>query len=115
MPRRKNNEVREIPEKEKLLASEIYKKFKDAMVAKASYTERWFTYLNAWNNSLFEKQYLPAYKTNHVSNFIYSSIESMRPVLFDQQIVFILLQLELALLCSPISLKRIGKVMLMVK
>lgn len=84
MPRNINNEVREIPEKEKLLASEIYKKFKDAMVAKASYTERWFTYLNAWNNSLFEKQYLPAYKTNHVSNFIYSSIESMRPVLFDQ-------------------------------
>ena len=29
MPRKKNNEVREIPEKEKLLASEIYKKFKD--------------------------------------------------------------------------------------
>lgn len=85
MPKKKKVEIKEIPEKEKLLASEIYKKFRDAMVAKSSYTERWFTYLNAWDNSLFEKNnHLPSYKTNHVSNFIYSTIESMRPVLFDQ-------------------------------
>ena len=77
-------EPKEIPEKEKLLASDISRKFKDAMVAKSSYTERWFTYLNAWDNSLYEKQgAVPSYKTNHVSNFIYSSIESMRPILFD--------------------------------
>ena len=60
------------------------KKFREAMLAKQSYTERWFTYLNAWNNSLYENQNTPSYKTNHVSNFVYSTIESMRPVLFDQ-------------------------------
>lgn len=54
------------------------------MLAKAPYTERWLQYLNAWNNSLYENQHTPSYKTNHVSNFIYSTIESMRPVLFDQ-------------------------------
>lgn len=76
--------VHEIPEKEKLLASTVYQKFRDAMIAKAPYTERWLKYLNAWNNSLYENQHMPSYKTNHVSNFIYSTIESMRPVLFDQ-------------------------------
>ena len=46
------------------------KKFREAMLAKQSYTERWFTYLNAWNNSLYENQNTPSYKTNHVSNLL---------------------------------------------
>lgn len=77
------NKPKEISDKDKKLASEVYKKFRDAMVAKASYTDRWFQYLNAWNNTLYENQVVPSYRTNHVSNFIYSTIESMRPVLFD--------------------------------
>lgn len=80
----KKKRNKEIPQFEKNLASDILKKFREAMLAKQSYTERWFTYLNAWNNSLYEKQDMPSYKTNHVSNFVYSTIESMRPVLFDQ-------------------------------
>lgn len=70
-------------EHEKRLASWTYTKFKDAMVAKQPYTERWMKYLSAWNNELYEDRHLPSYRTNHVSNFIYSSIESMRPILFD--------------------------------
>lgn len=65
------------------LSSYVYKRFKDAVVAKAPYTEKWMTYLSAWNGDLFENKHLPSYRTNHVSNFIYSSIESMRPILFD--------------------------------
>lgn len=61
----------------------VYKKFKDAVVAKAPFTERWMTYLSAWDGSLYENQNVPSYRTQHVSNFIYSSIESMRPILFD--------------------------------
>ena len=71
-------------EKDKRLASKMMKLFKDAMLAKESYTARWLTYLNAWDNSLYTEQHVPSYRTNHVSNFIYSTIESMRPVLFDQ-------------------------------
>ena len=63
-------------EKEKNLASKMMKLFKDAMLAKEDYTARWLTYLNAWDNSLYENQSTPSYKTNHVSNFIYSTIES---------------------------------------
>lgn len=59
-------------------------RFKEAMIAKEPYTTRWLTYLNAWDNSLFENQPAPSYKTNHVSNFIYASIENMRPILFDK-------------------------------
>ena len=61
-----------------------YQKFREAMVAKEPFTSRWLEYLNAWDNSLFENNSTPSYKTNHVSNFIYSTIESMRPILFDQ-------------------------------
>lgn len=64
------------------------------MVAKEPYTKRWFTYLNAWNNVLYEKGSSVPYKTNHVSNFIYSTIESMRPVLFDQNPKFEALPLD---------------------
>lgn len=59
-------------------------KFREALIAKEPYTSRWMNYLNAWDNTLYEDTLTPSYKTNHVSNFIYSTIESMRPVLFDQ-------------------------------
>lgn len=79
----KKKKKEELLEEEKKLASWTYSKFRDAMIAKQPYTERWMKYLNAWNNDLYEKQDKPSYRTNHVSNFIYSSIESMRPILFD--------------------------------
>lgn len=78
---KKNEAKRE--EREKRIASWTYSKFMDAMVAKQPYVERWMKYYNAWSNDLYEKQHLPSYRTNHMSNFIYSSIESMRPILFD--------------------------------
>lgn len=82
--KKKNKQaIPEIPEEEKKLASWTHQKFKEAMLAKAPYTDRWLQYLNAWDNSLYENIHSPSYKTNHASNFIYSSIESMRPVLFD--------------------------------
>ena len=83
-----------MPTDEKGLASWANQKFKEAMVAKEPYTKRWFTYLNAWNNALYEKSTGIAYKTNHVSNFIYSTIESMRPIMFDQNPKFEALPLD---------------------
>jgi len=79
----RKSDIKEIPDKEKKLAADCLQRFKDAMLAKAPYTERWLEYLNAWDNSLYEQQNGPSYKTNHVSNFVYSTIESMRPILFD--------------------------------
>jgi hypothetical protein len=85
MPKNKSKKSEdELREEEKRLASWVNQKFKDAMIAKDPYTSRWLNYLNAWDNSLYEDAKTPSYKTNHVSNFIYSTIESMRPILFDQ-------------------------------
>ena len=83
MAKSKKKTTEKDKEKESRLVSWVYTKFKDAMVAKAPYTDRWMKYLSAWNNELFDEKVVPSYRTNHVSNFIYSSIESMRPILFD--------------------------------
>lgn len=73
----------EIKDEEQKLASWTLQKFKDAMNAKENITANWLEYMNAWNNALYENQSAPSYKSNHVSNLIYSTIESMRPILFD--------------------------------
>lgn len=73
----------EVKEVEKDLASWATQKFKDAMVAKATKTAEWMEYLNAWNNNLYEDQSVPSYRSNQSSNFIFSTIESMRPIMFD--------------------------------
>lgn len=70
-------------EQEKKLASWVNSKFKEAMTAKEEITTEWMDYMNAWNNSLYTSQSGPDYKSNHVSNLIYSTIESMRPIMFD--------------------------------
>lgn len=70
-------------EQEKALVADINQKFKDSMLAKESKVEAWMTYLNAWNNTLFEDASVPSYRSNQSSNFIFSTIESMRPIMFD--------------------------------
>ena len=70
-------------EEQKKLSSWCYQKFKDAMLAKQQTTEDWFKYLNAYNNSLYTNNNVPDYKSNYCNNLIYSTIESMRPIVFD--------------------------------
>lgn len=73
----------EINEQEAKLAAWCQQKFKDAMTAKERFTEEWMNYMNAWNNSLYEDQSTPDYRSNYITNYIYSTIESMRPIMFD--------------------------------
>lgn len=70
-------------EQEKALVSDIAQKFKDAMLAKESTAASWMEYINAWNNNLYTDQSVPSYRSNQNSNFIFSAIESMRPIMFD--------------------------------
>ena len=70
-------------EEQKKLSSWCYQKFKDAMLAKQQTTEDWFKYLNAYNNDLYTNNSVPDYKSNYCNNLIYSTIESMRPIVFD--------------------------------
>jgi len=73
----------EINEQEKKLAEWTLQKFKDAVSAKEPITAKWMQYMQAWDNSLYEDASVPSYRSNYISNLIFSTIESMRPIMFD--------------------------------
>lgn len=68
---------------EALLASHWAQKFKEAMVAKAPFTKRWNTYMDAYDGNYFKNTTLPDYKSDLVSNYIFSIIETIRPIMLD--------------------------------
>ena len=68
---------------EQKLASEWNFKFKNAMIHKADYTKRWLTYFDAYNGDYFKDENLPDYRSNMVSNYIFSVIETIRPIMLD--------------------------------
>lgn len=53
------------------------------MINKAPYTKRWATYKDAYNGDYFKNKSLPEYKSNLVSNYIFSIIETIRPIMLD--------------------------------
>ena len=73
----------EIKEEEKKLAEWTLQKFKDAVSAKEPVTAKWMQYMQAWDNTLYEDASVPSYRSNYISNLIFSTIESMRPIMFD--------------------------------
>lgn len=69
--------------KEQQIASEWNFKFKNAMIHKADYTKKWLTYFDAYNGDYFKNENLPDYRSNMVSNYIFSVIETIRPIMLD--------------------------------
>jgi hypothetical protein len=69
---------------EETLVGYWYMQFKDSMVAKAPYTKRWATYWDAYRGDYFKNTSLPDYKSNLVSNYIFSIVETIRPIMFDK-------------------------------
>jgi len=70
-------------EEEALLASHWARKWKEAVVAKSKYTKEWNTYFDAYRGDYFRRKGLPDYKSNSVSNYIFSIIETIRPIMLD--------------------------------
>jgi hypothetical protein len=70
-------------QKELQLASYWNFKFKDAMVHKAPYTKKWQQYMDAYHGEYFSDKSRPDYKSNLVSNYIFSIIETIRPIMLD--------------------------------
>lgn len=68
---------------EQKLASEWNFKFKNAMIYKAPYTKKWNQYMDAYKGDYFKNENLPDYKSNLVSNYIFSIIETIRPIMLD--------------------------------
>ena len=65
------------------LASLWNYKFKNAMIHKAPYTKRWTTYMDAYKGDYFKNENIPDYKSNLVSNYIFSIVETIRPIMLD--------------------------------
>lgn len=65
------------------LCSEWLVKFKNSMIAKSDYTKRWAEYWDAYYGEYFKNANTPDYKSNEVSNYIFSIIETIRPIMVD--------------------------------
>lgn len=76
-------------DKERKLSDWVYAKFKQAYVAKAPIMEKWKKYMSAYEGDLFKNDSRPDYKSNQVSNLIFSTIEAIRPIMTDNNPKFI--------------------------
>lgn len=65
------------------MMSEWSVKFKKAMLNKQNYTKRWKIYKEAYNGDYFKNQNVPDYKSDMVSNYVFSIIETIRPIMVD--------------------------------
>ena len=76
-------------DKEKKLCEWVYTKFKQSYVAKAPLMENWKKYMKAYTGELFINDSRPDYKSNQVSNLVFSTIEAIRPIMTDNNPKFI--------------------------
>lgn len=85
------NKVRkyEPTEKERKLCDWVNTKFKQAYVAKAPLATKWQEYMKAYTGELFVDSSRPSYKSNEISNLIFSTIEAIRPIMTDNNPKFI--------------------------
>lgn len=64
-------------------------KFKQAYVAKAPLMEKWKKYEKAYHGDLFTNYNKPDYKANQITNLVFSTIESIRPIMVDNNPKFV--------------------------
>ena len=76
-------------EKEKKLVEWVYSKFKQSYVAKAPLMDKWKEYMSAYKGTYFQNKNLPDYKSNEVSNHVFSTIETIRPIMTDNNPKFL--------------------------
>jgi len=65
------------------LASHWNHKLKESMVAKAPHTKAWNEYYEAYHGDYFKNKNMPDYKSDAVSNYIFSTVETIRPIMLD--------------------------------
>jgi hypothetical protein len=67
----------------------VYSKFKQAYVAKAPLMDKWKEYMSAYKGTYFQNKNLPDYKSNEISNHVFSTIETIRPIMTDNNPKFL--------------------------
>ena len=83
------NKKYEPTDKEKKLCEWVYSKFKQSYVAKAPLMKKWQEYMSAYEGTYFKNESRPDYKSNQVSNLVFSTIEAIRPIMTDNNPTFI--------------------------
>ena len=83
------NKKYEPTDKEKKLCEWVYSKFKQSYVAKAPLMKKWQEYMSAYEGTYFKNESRPDYKSNQVSNLVFSTIEAIRPIMTDNNPKFI--------------------------
>ena len=78
-------------DKERKLVEWVNSKFKQSYVAKAPLMQKWQQYMDAYNGTMYSKESKPDYKSDEISNLVFSTIESIRPVMTDNDPKFIAL------------------------
>ena len=73
------------------LCEKINKKFKNSYIAKAPLMVEWKKYMRAYTGEIFRDDTKPDYKSNQISNFIFSIIETIRPIMTDNNPKFLAL------------------------
>ena len=76
-------------EKERKLVEWVYSKFKQAYVAKAPLMDKWKEYMSAYKGTYFQNKNIPDYKSNEISNHVFSTIETIRPIMTDNNPKFL--------------------------
>ena len=76
----KNKNEKQQEDKEKLLVQKITRMYKNAYNSKAKYHEIWDKCYKAYTGELF-KSNLPSYRSQEVSNFVFSTVESIKPIM----------------------------------
>ena len=84
------NEKKYTPtDKEKKLVEWVYTKFKQAYVAKAPLMNKWKDYMKAYKGTYFKNESRPDYKSDEISNMVFSTIETIRPIMVDNNPKFL--------------------------
>lgn len=70
-------------QKEANLSSWIYGKFRESMVSKSPETKTWKKCIEAYNGTLYANSNKPSYKSDAVINLVFKTIETIRPIMID--------------------------------
>lgn len=73
---------------EAILSDWTFQKYKESMLSKEVYVKNWRKYIDAYNGDYFKNTTRPEYKSNQISNMIYALVESMRPIMADEEVSF---------------------------
>lgn len=68
---------------ENKMMHEWYYKFRRAMINKQNYVKRWRMYKDAYNGDFFKNIATPDYRSDVVVNYVFSILETIRPILVD--------------------------------